>query len=910
EVARDAPQTELRIIVAEPIYPAYGNDSSINETLQFLRASGSYINVILATDVLVSRALREIYEEGMFGHPYVWIVINNVHDDVRRLFTQPGEASTSGWDGLIMFDPHVLVRGEKLLAFEQRWQRLDPKEYVGAGPGEQVTDMVARSYSCAWMIALSYQKDIERALASGRSDQEVIKELREGIYSRSIGNFSSDLFQTISYDGPAGFIQLNKYGNAVNIPAQFLQIQYNDLMVVATTETTADGQNRPVNLVGSHVWPGWPSGTTPNDAPMWVYENITWEDGISRLLGALTTVGVLISLVLIVLVIWQRKHLVIRAANPTFCVLELIGIIIMYLIVTFRIGLYNNYTCVAVPLAFTLGMGLLLGSLAVKNLREYRIYNNVFHSQMTNSNATMLKQLAVILIIFLLPGVLTFSLIRPRVRYIAIGDDAEAFACVKTNENISMAVQMFLLVLWIIPPPLLTVATAYFTLHAREVTAKWNETRLVRYTMYNFMLFFMIFIPTTFLNTIHFRVALIVQDVVTLFTLKATLLILFGPKVVHMWILRHDRIQEQRENALSSLDNNMFTSSDSSDNNNRRNSSSNSISDINNGQMQLNSRDDDRRMEMTMRKFGFLSAGKGSEGGSRRRKNVEALRRQSSADHQTLYFPEPAEKGPVSFPFATGSLHGPDLRHRTTQAGQSERRSGESQAGAGGGGGGGGVSLWSEETAPVQQFLGESQMDDEGEDNNAIPVLFETDSWFKRLTQQWRPMQVVVVASLSMVILSDNVNPTVETCLYNSVEPVSQDGHFYIRIHCAGLRKVLLEFAGREARDDWLQTFKTPLGNSLDGSVTASASASASAADAADAAGTAGAGTATTSTNEGPSTHSLSRARLESMYREMYQDQIAQYSTIRPNGSDDGSIDRTNVSPVINSQGQGQGQGL
>lgn len=204
-----------------------------------------------------------------------------------------------------------------------------------------------------------------------------------------------------------------------------------------------------------------------------------------------------------------------------------------------------------------------------------------------------------------------------------------------------------------------------------------------------------------------------VQNIATVFALQACLLILFGPKIFQMW--RH-RTENSQSSDLSQTTDDPFCSSN------------------------FCTREEQRRYELALKQYGFLSTGKqATPPTSRRRKNLTVIGRQSSIERQTLYFQEPTLKGPVAYNCTTGTLNGPDnnLNNKTPV-----RRLGSQ----------GVISLHSENTLSMQRHLSQGSQQDE---DYAIPVLNETNLWFQRAMRQWRPMRAVVVVSLNLVILTD-----------------------------------------------------------------------------------------------------------------------------------------------------------
>lgn len=421
----------------------------------------------------------------MIGPPYVWLVINNVYNDIQHYFSGPHHPPAELFNGLIMLDPHFVEKNEAYRKFEARWLQLDPDLYESAGPGTEVTDMDIRAYSCAWMIALSYLKDMENARTRGYSDAAIIDELLYGSYPRTIGNFSAELYSTVTYDGPAGMITLDKFGNTINLPALFTQIQGNKPVIIATTGSTPDGSHRPVHITGTHVWPGVPVSKTPRDGPDWAFRNITWDESVARFMYIMVAIGVVESLILIGVILWQRENPVIQTSSVLYGVVELLGVVAVYSTVLMRIGVFNDVICIASPMVFSFGFALLIGSLAVKTLREYRLHNNILQHPHATQDRQLLKQLALIFAMFMVPAVVFVVAVHPRVKYIAINDDSDAWVCMRSMEHAPEAAVVVLAVLWLVPLPVLASASALLTRHTRDTSKKWNESRLIRYTMCN-----------------------------------------------------------------------------------------------------------------------------------------------------------------------------------------------------------------------------------------------------------------------------------------------------------------------------------------------------------------------------------------------------------------------------------------
>lgn len=421
----------------------------------------------------------------MFQLPYVWLTLNNLEESIQEVYGDPGAPYVTDFDGLVMLGTlEVLNDNHQYVEFQKRWANLDPDLYPGAGVNEDLIHAETRAYSCVRMIALGYQKDIEVARARGVSEQYIMQELVQGSYPRTIGNLSTDLFSTIEYDGPAGRIHMDRYGNTVSMTAVFYQLQQGKSVVVAKTLPWYETRTQEVNITGTHYWPHLSSGTLPKDSPIWVMQNIEWTEPIAWVMVIVAGLGVLTCIVFIAIVIWNRNNPVIKASSALFCVLELLGIMIGYSVVPMRIGNFSNASCSALSIVLTLGLSVLLGSLVVKNLRIYRIFNNVFQNKYVISDMKLFRQLMVIVVFFTLSPIIYTIVIKPQVRYISMGPTKAAYACVRTNTGVISMVAPLYGAISLLPVLLLLAIAGFLAYQTQNVSSRWNESRQITYTIY------------------------------------------------------------------------------------------------------------------------------------------------------------------------------------------------------------------------------------------------------------------------------------------------------------------------------------------------------------------------------------------------------------------------------------------
>jgi hypothetical protein len=421
--------------------------------------------------------------EGMAGHPYVWINFNEIAHDIRTYFSEPNRPPVSAFNGLIMWDlGYNFVRNPVYNKFLTRWQSLDPALYPGTGPGTSLNHAQPRAYSCAWMLALGYQRDIEKARRRGVNESHILRDLVTGQFPRTFGNLSVDLFDKITFDGPAGKVNLNEDGDRIGGTWAFYQLQNAAPVAVARSSLSMGGEQNITIFPGKHIWPGSRYNQTPLDSPPWVRQNVCWSEPLAIVLVSIAGLMTLACLIMIGIVLWKRHNPVIKASSPCFCILELIGIILLCASIPMKIGNTTGPICYTIALSSMGGINLILSAIVVKNYRVYRIFNNVYSNKIVMKDTVLLKHAGVLFIATMSATLIYLAVARPRVVYISIDASSAALVCLPTNGgDISGSIQMVMAI-----PTTALLGFAWFLAYkTRGVSANWNEAKAISYVVYN-----------------------------------------------------------------------------------------------------------------------------------------------------------------------------------------------------------------------------------------------------------------------------------------------------------------------------------------------------------------------------------------------------------------------------------------
>ncbi|KAG0279275.1 hypothetical protein BGZ95_001750 [Linnemannia exigua] len=533
-IVRRAPTYGIGITHWTSTYLPFDRSQDFKQALVALKTAGSYINVILFTDTEMLQALEEIYKQGMAGYPYVWIGFNNVAHDIKTYFSGPGRPPASAFNGLIMTDLAYNLEGNPAYDnFLKRWQSLDPNLYPGAGPGSTLSHAETRAYSCAWMLAMGYQRDIKRVRQRGVSETRIVEDLVTGQFPRTFGNLSVELFGNITFDGPAGNIQLDEYGDRIGATWMLYQLQAGAVAVaVARSTLSMKGEQSITIFPRRHVWPQSRYNQTPPDSPTWVRQNVNWGEPLANALLSISALMAFLCLVMMGIVIWKRKNPVIKASSPCFCILELIGIIMLCSTTPMKMGETAGPICYSIALCFIGGINLILSAIVIKNYRVYRIFNNVYSNKIVMRDSVLLKHAGVLFLITMSAPIVYLAVARPQVIYISIGPSSSAFLCLPTKgRDISGSIQMVMAI-----PTAFVLGLAWFLAYkTRGVSANWNEAKAISYVVYNLVFTALMYTASTILYRTMYRASSIIQDVVILYAGLVCLIVLFVPKLIVMW---------------------------------------------------------------------------------------------------------------------------------------------------------------------------------------------------------------------------------------------------------------------------------------------------------------------------------------------------------------------------------------
>ncbi|OZJ02979.1 hypothetical protein BZG36_03141 [Bifiguratus adelaidae] len=497
---------------------------NMTDNSQIMSALGNIQNSTMRVIVLAEvdaagqvAALSAAHSMGMMSQNYVWLTINPVW---QQLADSVGPF-INDYNGLLMIqNTPTAPNSSASAAFNNAYMQLadqNPRLIKDTSYNQP------NAYSCLKLLAQGMNNTLQN-YPGGR--QAGIAALASGTFNKSM--LTPSAFNTGWY-GPAGNMTLDSNGDVVVGYYQILQLVNNNSIIIA-------------NLVDSSIimnaTPVWHDGThkTPSDSPMYDFRNIEALSPEGLVIIILSGICMTLSLAAMIVVIWYRKVKVIRASSPLFLCLELLGLTIAFSIPLFSLNFPSTAICIVREFLFPIAFILVIGNIVAKNFRIYRIFNNVFATKRAYlSDAYLLKMLAVLLIISLVP-ITVFMVVWPHnPTVIALSPTSYCYVCWTSRDLSPSGIGLAYSDLWtIIVDGVLLLMAVVLGFKTKNVGAKWSEAKEIAFITYIILIASLISLPTFFLNINTYIVTFYIRFICLYITGLVVLGALLIPKIAQL----------------------------------------------------------------------------------------------------------------------------------------------------------------------------------------------------------------------------------------------------------------------------------------------------------------------------------------------------------------------------------------
>ncbi|KAF9904094.1 hypothetical protein EC991_003069 [Linnemannia zychae] len=435
-----------------------------------IKSSQSRIQVLIATGQTQFGVLHQMKDAGFFSPDYAWVTLNDISSQLRL------DPDVKGYDGLIMVDNGWELSG--YMPYEEflsKWMLLNPTNYPGAGD-PKLENNEGMAYSCVMMLAHAYRDLIEQAIpdpAERTSQAQFVREIIAGDHASDIK--VSDVYRLKTYRGPSGPITLDRNGDRKEGYYVALSLQ--------------DGHSVHFGIIfsGNYTFirnPFFKEGHSdlPSDAPPWALQNPRWENVSGMVFGTLCIIGIVLTIISAVLVVYFRNNIVIKASS----------------------------------------------SLTIKNYRIYRIFNSVTVMNQAFQTRLLLRWVALALFLCIVPMIVEMVVDPPKPQTINI----RSIQWIRCR---GFKTQVWWVISASVIPAILILFGVFLAFKTRNVVFLWNEAKQISLVLYNVFFFTIIIIISQFFPLEIYLATFYISIVGTFFVALLALTVLFLPKFWNIW---------------------------------------------------------------------------------------------------------------------------------------------------------------------------------------------------------------------------------------------------------------------------------------------------------------------------------------------------------------------------------------
>jgi len=249
---------------------------------------------------------------------------------------------------------------------------------------------------------------------------------------------------------------------------------------------------------------------------------IKWTDMAAIVIGSISGIGIIVTLVVFCIVIKNRSALVIRRSSPLFLYFMLIGILISFGSVFTYIGKPTEIICTIRPIIIVLAFGLSFLALFIKTFRIKVIFDK--SDIKVQDKYLLIYSGSILLIELIIVGVWTFlDKMKPDVVYIK--SNMHYYTC----KNIGALGTYFQLALIVINAIILLYG-CYLAIKVKDVYSDYNESKVIGLSIYGIMICMIVQLIISYNASLGHSVIFIIQSLMIILSSVILLMFMFIPK--------------------------------------------------------------------------------------------------------------------------------------------------------------------------------------------------------------------------------------------------------------------------------------------------------------------------------------------------------------------------------------------
>lgn len=294
----------------------------------------------------------------------------------------------------------------------------------------------------------------------------------------------------------------------------------------------------------------WPMGDSniPLDRPTTIYQVVSL--GAYIVVAVLAGLGIIACLGIIVFILIFRHHSAIKASSTTFSILMILGGILFYvaaIVVGFlglNVSFYSNI-CVAQPWMIGIAFVSFFSPLFLKTIRIWMLFgkNKGLHTKPISDLQLMLGVLAFVVLEAIL--LIVWTVVDPQQAYLYTTDDY-----VTVNELCSSEFSTVFYAIFFTWKGVMLFFGAFIAYTIRNVHEKFNEAKLIAYSIYNTFLISVIVCVIIFFQPHNTILQFVLKTIALLLIPTGSIAIFFVPKIVSVYKNKDDEDTESKQSEM------------------------------------------------------------------------------------------------------------------------------------------------------------------------------------------------------------------------------------------------------------------------------------------------------------------------------------------------------------------------
>eukprot|EP01097_Dermamoeba_algensis_P005460 TRINITY_DN3475_c0_g1_i1.p1 TRINITY_DN3475_c0_g1~~TRINITY_DN3475_c0_g1_i1.p1 ORF type:complete len:738 (+),score=154.35 TRINITY_DN3475_c0_g1_i1:133-2214(+) len=474
--------------------------------LRVFRALNARVILTYGTDaVSMAKTMVEAQKLGMLEYPYVWLHSSSIATSLFIDNTLVRDIVYNiSFAGHLYVANYIYTDNAQAQAFLKKWQSIKDENDTQKWPGTQFNDLTVAtvpSYDAVFIYANILSRMIANKENIYRGDL-LVRYLKGLVYNGVIGKMTFDQNMDMKGDNMAGFY-VSPNGTSVRF---------------------ADIRNEEVKRIAYPIYSNGFQGDIDDSPPITVSYV---SNGLYVFFVAFTSVLIVFSFGLLFFVFFNWETL--RSQSPiflTWIVMSNISLLSAVYVMGLDGGVTStgDHLCIIRPWLFGIPFVMAISSLLAKNIRIWIIFLQVQTLDVPNINAIHMTLLTLVPVVIEVVILITWTVLSPLEMIMEFQTEFTATEYCSTTSPVFLSIYFGY-------KALLLAAGVLVAYKTKNIISKFNEARIIGYTMYNCFVVMVIIVPIIIIQRTQINLAFALASIGIILIGFVNNLIIFVPKI-------------------------------------------------------------------------------------------------------------------------------------------------------------------------------------------------------------------------------------------------------------------------------------------------------------------------------------------------------------------------------------------